>query len=122
MQALDYDRLMQANLVRVFSERDPGRRMAAIGELYAEDAVLNDPESSVTGHAAISEVVTALLASLPPDFAFSAIGSALGHHGAGRLRWRAGPPNGPAAVTGMDFALFENGRIQSLHVFVEPAD
>ena len=120
MDSLDYDGLMQANLTRVFSERDPGKRIDAIRELYAEDAVLNEPEMSVTGHAAISEAVTALLASLPPDFAFTAIGPAVGHHGVGRLRWQAGPPNGPVAVTGMDIAHFEKGRIHALYVFLDP--
>ncbi len=38
--SIDYERLMQANLVRVFGERDAKRRIAAIRELYAEDAVL----------------------------------------------------------------------------------
>lgn len=118
--SIDYQRLMQANLSRVFGERDAERWIAAIGELYAEDAVLYEPETSVTGHAAISVAVTALLASLPPDFAFAALGPALGHHGIGRLHWQAGPPNGPAAVTGMDIAHFQDGRIHSLYVFLEP--
>lgn len=118
--SIDYERLMQANLARVFGERDAERRITAIDELYAEDAVLNEPETSVTGRAAISEAVTALLASLPPDFAFAATGPALGHHGIGRLRWQAGPPNGPAVVTGMDIAHFQDGRIHSLYVFLEP--
>ena len=120
VQTLDYDRLMQANLTRVFSERNPERRLVAIAELYAPDATLNEPETSVTGHASISEAVTALLTSLPAAFTFTAIGPALGHHGIGRLRWQAGPPNGPAAVTGMDIAHFQEGRIHSLYVFIEP--
>ncbi|WP_312887127.1 nuclear transport factor 2 family protein [Rhizobium laguerreae] len=120
MQPLDYDRLMQANLNSVFSERDPERRLIAIGELYAADATLNEPQTSVTGHASISDAVTALLASLPADFVFSAIGPALGHHGIGRLRWQAGPPDGPSAVTGMDIAHCQDGRIHSLYVFIEP--
>jgi hypothetical protein len=119
MQSLDYDRLMQANLARVFNERDNEKRLAAISELYANDAVLYEPETSVTGHAAISETVEALLTSLPSDFAFTAIGPALGHHNIGRLRWQAGPPSGPVAVTGMDIVHFQGGRIHSLYVFIE---
>jgi hypothetical protein len=38
-EAIDYNRLMQANLMRVFNERDAGRRIVAIRELYADDAV-----------------------------------------------------------------------------------
>ena len=117
----DYDALMRANLARVFGERDAARRIEAIRELYAEDAVLHEPHASVSGHAAISEAVSTLLASLPPDFVFSAAGPAVGHNGLGRLNWRSGPPDGPVAVTGTDVARVEGGRIRSLHVFLDPA-
>ena len=118
--AIDYDRLMQANLANVFGQRDAARRLEAIRALYAEGAVLNEPHASARGHAAICEAVTALLASLPPDFVFSAIAPASGHHGIGRLQWRSGPANGPTAVTGMDIAQFEGGRIHALTVFIDP--
>ena len=119
-EAIDYNRLMQANLTRVFNERDAGRRIVAIRELYAENAVLYEADASAKGHAAISEAVTALLAHLPPHFVFSATGPAIGHHNTGRLKWRSGPPDSPAAVTGMDIAHFEQGRIHSVYVFLEP--
>ena len=118
--SIDYDGLMQANLVRVFGERDAARRIEAIRELYADDATLHEPHASTTGHAAISQAVQTLLSSLPPNFVFTAIGPAVGHHGLGRLRWQSGPPNGPAAVTGTDVARIEGGRIQTLHVFLDP--
>jgi hypothetical protein len=120
-ESINYDGLMQANLKRVFGEHDASRRIKAIRELYLENAVLYEPQTSATGHDEISESVTALLASLPPSFVFTAEGPAIGHHGIGRLRWRAAPPNGPVAVSGMDVAQFERGRIRSLHVFIEPA-
>jgi SnoaL-like protein len=117
---IDYDRLMRANLASVFNERDAGKRIRAIGKLYVEGAVLYEPpDTAAEGHAAISEAVTRLLASLPPDFAFTATGPALGHHGLGRLRWQAGPPNGPVVVDGMDVAHVQDGRIHSLYVFIE---
>lgn len=119
-ESIDYDGLMQANLARVFGERDAARRIKAIRELYADDATLHEPHASATGHAAISQAVQTLLSSLPPNFAFTAIGPAIGHHGLGRLRWQSGPPNGPVAVTGTDVARIEGGRIQTLHVFLDP--
>ena len=119
-KSIDFDGLMQANLARVFGERDASRRMDAIAQLYADAAILYEPDASATGHAAISQAVEALLSSLPPNFAFTAIGLAVGHHGVGRLRWQAGPPNGPVAVTGTDVARIEGGRIQTLHVFLDP--
>src|SRR6476620_7228912 len=119
--SIDYDGVMQANLARVFNERDASRRMNAIAELYANDATLFEPDAVATGHDAIGQAVGTLLASLPPDFVFAAIGTAVGHHGVGRLHWQSGPPNGPAAVTGTDVVRFEHGRIQTLHVLLDPA-
>ncbi len=120
-EAIDYDGLMQANLARVFGERDTSRRINAIAGLYATDATLFEPHASATGHDAISQAVGTLLASLPPNFVFTAVGPAVGHNGVGRLRWQSGPPSGPAAVTGTDVAGFKRGRIQTLHVFLDPS-
>jgi hypothetical protein len=118
---IDYDSLMQANLKRVFGEHHASHRTKAIAELYADDATLYEPpDTSAIGHAAINQAVEALLKNLPPNFVFTSIGPAVGHHGMGRLRWQSGPPNGPAAVTGIDVARIEGGRIQSLHVFLDP--
>lgn len=83
----DFNRLLQVNLVRVFSERDPDLRLEAIAEIYASDAVLYEPGRVATGHAQIAQAVDALLANLPPQFVFSSDGPAVGHHGVARLRW-----------------------------------
>jgi hypothetical protein len=115
----DYDGLLQANLMRVFNEHDPERRMTALRELYAEDAVLYEPQASVRGHAAISAAVSSLLATLPRVFSFIAEGPAVGHHGIGRLKWHAGPAGGPVAVTGVDVAHIEENRIHALYVFLD---
>jgi hypothetical protein len=120
VESIDYDLLMQANVARVFSEHDAGRRLNAIAELYAADASLYETDAAATGPAAISKAVDGLLSSLPSDFAFAAMGPAVGHHDVGRLRWRGGSPNGPVAVTGTDVARFKDGRIQTLHVFLDP--
>ena len=117
---VDFNRVLQANLTRVFSERDAAKRHAAIRELYAPDAVMYEPDEVSIGPDEIAHTVDALLKSLPSDFVFTALGPAVGHHGVGRLRWSAGPPEGPVAVTGMDVVRIENGRIQSLHVFLDP--
>src|SRR5260221_5213481 len=110
-QSIDYDGLMQANLARVFGERDTSRRMKAIAELYADNAILYEPDASATGHAAISQAVEALLSSLPPNFVFTPIGPAVGHHGMGRLRWRDGPPNGPPGLNRTDVVQLAVRRI-----------
>jgi SnoaL-like domain len=116
---MDYEKIMQANLERVFGERDASRRIEAIRELYVDDAELHEPQRSARGHDTIAEAVSELLAHLPPDFTFTAIRPALGHNGFSRLQWRAGPPGGPVAVTGTDVAHVERGLIRSLHVFLD---
>ncbi|GGD26259.1 nuclear transport factor 2 family protein [Aureimonas glaciei] len=117
---MDFDRLLQTNLLRVFGERDAEQRIQIIRELYVADAVLYEPGSSATGHAEINRAVDALLSSLPPGFAFSALGPAVGHHGMARLRWQLGLPGGPVAVSGTDVACFDGDLIQTLHVFIDP--
>ncbi len=121
MDTKDYDRLMQANIARVFNERDEAKRLAAIAEIYAKDAGFYEPETEVHGHEAISHAVTELQASLPPGVSFTPNGPALGHHDVGRLRWHASAAGGPVIVNGMDVAHFKDGRIQALYVFIEPS-
>ena len=119
---MDYEKIMQSNLDRVFGERDAARRIAAVRELYDEDAVLHEPHRSAHGHEAILQAVTDLLAQLPTEYTFTAIRPALGHNGIARLQWRAGPSGGPHAVTGTDVAQVEGGRIRTLHVFLDQPD
>jgi hypothetical protein len=119
--SIDYDGLMQANLTEVFGNRDVVQRVQAIKRLFAEDAMLYEPEAAVQGHAAIDAAVSQLLGRLPTDFVFSAVAPAAGHHGMGRLSWRLGPPDGPPAVTGMDLAQISEGCIQALFVFLDSA-
>ncbi|MGD0678802.1 MAG: nuclear transport factor 2 family protein [Polyangiaceae bacterium] len=119
-QVVDLDAFMRANMNRVFNERNVDHRLAALGELYSNDAIFYDPEALVTGRQAISKAVDSLLAHFPPDFVFTAAGPAVGHNGAARFFWRLGPPSGPAAVTGTDVAFIEHGRIKRLYVFVDP--
>ncbi len=55
--------------------------------------------------------------------AFAPIGLAVGHHGLGRLRWRAVDDKGqPAPVSGTDVAFFRDGRIERLYVLLDPAE
>lgn len=120
--ATDYDNLLRANAKRVFSEPDIQQRMTALKELWAEKGVLPENERGVTGWDAVSSSVGALLKMLPPGTTFEAEGPAAGHHGLGRLRWRAVDASGkPLGVTGTDIAVIEDGRIAKLYVILDPA-
>lgn len=116
----DYDHLLRSNLERVFNERDPGKRAAAVAELFVAEPVMFEPDKIVHGQTGIADVAGQLLAQFGPDFAFTPIGRALGHHGMAHLAWQAGPKNGPIAVTGTDVAEISNGRIARLWVLLDP--
>lgn len=114
----DYDRLLRANLERVFNERDPQRRERAVEEIFVSAPVMFEPDNVVTGRAAIAAVAGALLERFGPTFRFVPTGPAAGHHGLGVLRWQAGPANGPVAVTGADVAEIVDGKIARLWVLL----
>jgi hypothetical protein len=112
--------LMERNLSEVFGERDPVRRRVAIAELYADDdCAMYDAEGESIGQAAISERVEGILGESPAGFAFSLAAPAEVIHDLGRMRWQMGPAGVPPVVSGMDVALFTNGKIRTLYTFVE---
>jgi hypothetical protein len=111
--------LLQANLKRVFNERDPWRRGQAIQELYAADATLYEQEAKHSGTEAIARAVTRLLGGLPPTLVFSMAAPATQNHDMGKLLWRGHLPDGTTVVTGTDIGQVEGGHLRSLHVFVD---
>ena len=118
---VDYDRILQANAKQVFSQRDPGARRQALDELWLPDGILYEDGHIITGLEAISDTIGALLDTLPPGITFAPTGRAVGHHGLGRLRWRAVDNNGqPGPVSGTDVAIFQDGKIARLYVLLNP--
>jgi hypothetical protein len=111
--------LMERNVSEVFGERDPGRRRQAIAELYADDCALYDADGEAIGQAAVSDRVGRILAESPPGFAFSLVSPAEVIHDLGRLRWQTGPAGAPPVASGMDVAVFANGKIRTLYTFIE---
>ena len=65
--------VLQANLKRVFNERDAARRRQAIEELYAADAVLYEHQGKYSGTEAIEGAITQLLGSLTPTLVFALV-------------------------------------------------
>jgi hypothetical protein len=111
--------LMERNVAEVFGEPDPGRRRHAVAELYADDCAFYDADGESIGQAAISDRVGRILDETPPGFAFSPVGPAEVIHDLGRLRWQTGPAGAPPVLSGMDVAVFANGKIRTLYTFVE---
>jgi hypothetical protein len=111
--------VLQANLERVFNERDATRRRQAIEELYAADAVFYEEAEKYSGTSAIDGAITHLLGSLPPTLTFSVAAPVMQNHEMVKLLWRGHLPDGTTVVTGTDVAQMEGGRIRTIHVFVD---
>lgn len=119
-EAVDFDDLMRANIAQVFNERNPQKRLAALDALWSAQPVLYEHDAAITGAEEISANLTALQARLPAGTTFTPVGKAIGHHASAILKWQASVPGQQAHTTGTDVALFENGRIHRLYVFLDP--
>jgi hypothetical protein len=111
-------RLIEKNLMEVFGQRDSERRKVAISEIYAEDCTFFEAEERVVGRAALNAKVDGILKEAP-GFVFRAAGPAQVIHDLGRLPWHFGPAGAAPVATGMDVAIFSNGRIRALYTFLD---
>lgn len=111
--------LLDANLHRVFGERDAAARRAAIDEVYTEDVVFTDPEGGATGREALAAKADELLRDLPEAFAFSEDGPRYEGADSGALAWALGPTGSPVA-RGIDVIAVRDGRIAELRTLLVP--
>ena len=112
--------LMERNVLEVFGERDSERRRSVISELYTEDCTFLEADDKVIGRDALNAKVEQLLKDAP-GFVFRLAGPAEVNHDLGRARWHFGPSGAAPVVTGMDVAVFKQGRICSMYAFLDKA-
>ncbi|AZG47651.1 nuclear transport factor 2 family protein [Gordonia insulae] len=111
----DITRLMEANLLEVFGERDHDRRRDAIARTYTPDVVFTDAEGTVTGHEQISAKVDALLDGPLNGLDFVKAGPIHQVPGMGHLAWSVVAPGSDTVIaSGFDVALIEDGKIARL--------
>ena len=110
--------LMERNVLEVFGERDSARRKAVIDELYTEDCTFFEADDQINGRDALNAKVEQLLKDAS-GFVFRLAGLAEVNHDVGRARWHFGPSGAAPVVTGMDVAVFKQGRIRSLYAFLD---
>src|ERR1043166_9527981 len=78
----DAAELLHMNL-RVFSERDPEKRRAAIERTYVEDVRFIDPDGERVGREALNDRAQKILDDAPADFVLEEDGLAYVHRTAG---------------------------------------
>lgn len=108
-------RLMEANLLSVFGERDPARRAAAIAETYSADVRWTDDEGVVVGHQALDTKAQELQDTQLVGMHFVAAGPVHQTLGFGYLAWHAVPDGSDEpVVSGFDVAVVKDDRISEL--------
>jgi ketosteroid isomerase-like protein len=109
--------LLLLNLVAVFNERDPERRLKAIVANYTEDVIWSDPEETVRGHEAFNERAEQVL-DRTPGFVFTPAGPVHVLRDLGQLAFVHGMPEQLPAISGYDVAVVRDGRIAVLYTLV----
>ena len=113
----DAKELLHSNLHAVFSEREPGRRWAAIERTYTEDVTFIDPEGQFVGWQALNDQAQKLLDGPLAGFVFEEDGPAYVGGDTAALAWRVGPPGKPVA-RGVDIVTIRDGRLSFVHTLI----
>jgi len=112
----DAAELLQMNL-RVFSERDPEKRRAAIERTYAEDVRFIDPGGESVGREALNDRAQKILDDAPSDFVLEEDGLAYVSTDTAVRPWRFGPPGSPV-VRGIDILTVRDGSVSVVHTLI----
>ncbi|WPR77310.1 nuclear transport factor 2 family protein [Algoriphagus sp. NG3] len=115
----DLSFLMEENLAQVWSQRDSFARMKSIQTIYTVDSTLYHVGHQTTGHEAINGSVNNVLQNMPSEFSFFKLKPVVINNNMGRLIWGMGSSKESIVATGMDIAVFEDGKIKSLYVFLD---
>jgi hypothetical protein len=113
----DAKEMLYSNLHEVFSERDPGKRRAAIERTYHEDVRFIDPEGEVVGRQALNQRAQKILDDAPSDFVFEEDGLGYTSTDTAAMPWRFGPPGSPV-VRGIDILTLRDGRVSVLRTLI----
>lgn len=100
--------LAKKNLLQIFGERDPQKRLEAMHSTYAPDITFYEPDNIVTGFGAIKDLVETLL-SKSPDWVFEPAERIWVNHDMVTLEWGFGPDGKEAVVKGND-VMIVNGE------------
>ncbi len=111
--------IIEQHLAKIWSERNPSMRLKALDSLYTMDSTLYEVGEIITGHELINNKVSAIVNHVPEDFVFTKVAPVMINNNVRKLLWGLGPKGKPPVSTGTDIAIFENGKIKSLYVFVD---
>ncbi|NEA40568.1 nuclear transport factor 2 family protein [Streptomyces sp. SID11385] len=103
--------------IETWNITDAEERRRVIGELFTEDTEYADPNTHVTGRAALDAYIAETQRQIPGGV-FTLAGEVSTHHDFGRFTWQVGPAGGGAPfAVGYDFIAVEGGRVSRLYGF-----
>ena len=101
-----------------WNETDPAARRNLIDEVWAADGRYTDPLADAAGRDQIDAVIAAVQTQCA-GLELSLAGPIDAHHDIARLSWTLGPRGAGPVVAGVDVAVIQNGRIATVHGFLD---
>jgi len=110
-------RLMEANLLGVFNERDGTRRAAAIKSTYAADVRWTDDDGVTVGREAL-DAKAQELQQQSQGLVFTKTSPVYQTLDFGYLAWHLGPEGGDPVASGFDVAIVRHDVIAELYTVI----
>lgn len=104
--------------IAAWNETDPARRRALIGAAWTEDARYVDPIMQGEGQDQIDALIARVHQRFP-GFRFVLFGQPDGHGAHVRFSWTLGPEGAEPPIQGTDFAVVQDGRLQTVTGFLD---
>jgi hypothetical protein len=116
---MDVSTLLIRALQDVFGENDPGRRRAAIDEIFHEHAAFHEHKTGIYRGRNEIDRIAGMFRATHPDFRYQLIGDPEVIGDGGRVRWVSGRPGEPPVDAGTDFIISRDGRIAAVYLFFD---
>lgn len=104
--------------ISMWNEPDAGRRGELIAQTWTEDASYLDPVMNGEGRSGIDAMVKGVQEKFP-GHRFRRTSDVDTHHDRVRFTWELAPEGGPIAVSGIDFGVIADGRLQTITGFFD---
>lgn len=113
------EQLANQNLLGIFDERDPSKRLTQMQKTYATYITFYDPDKALSGFDAINDFVSQLLES-NPEWNFHPIGNVWINCDLVTLEWEFGPDGQTAPVRGNDVMFInDEGKIEKMYTMIQ---
>ena len=101
----------------IWNDRNGETRLSKFPSLYTDDFSVADYAAEAIGYPAVNQLIERVQTQ-HEGFVFSPEPVAW-NHGIGRVRWGFGPKANPDLVRGEDIFTVREGKLQSMHVFLD---